>query len=212
MFDFSKVEILHLETSSICNAACPMCPRENDKFFNKESDDKNLSLEKIKELFDVNFIKQLKFMFMCGGYGDPAVNPECIGIFEYFRELNSNIMLGMHTNGSLRNIEFWSKLGTILNKPGDYCEFGIDGLHDTNHIYRVNTDFDKIIENATTFINAGGNANWTYLVFKHNEHQVEHAKELSKKLRFKKFNEKITRRFNIEKFPNLLPPTLEKYK
>lgn len=211
MFDFSKIEILHLETSSICNAACPMCPRENDKYFDKNTDGKNLSLEKIKELFDEKFIKQLKFMFMCGGFGDPASAPECIDIFEYFRKINPNIMLGMHTNGSLRNKEFWSRLGTILCHVGDYCEFGIDGLEDTNHLYRVNTNFEKIIENATNFIKAGGNANWTYLVFKHNEHQIERAKELSVKLGFNQFTEKVTRRFNAEKFPNLLPPTLEKY-
>ena len=38
MFDYNNTKTLHLETSSVCNAACPMCPRELDKSFNKDTD------------------------------------------------------------------------------------------------------------------------------------------------------------------------------
>ena len=48
--------------------------------------------------------------------------------------------------------------------------FGIDGLQDTNHLYRISTNFDKIIKNAKAFIDAGGFAKWHMLVFEHNEH------------------------------------------
>ena len=33
-------------------------------------------------------------------------------------------------------------------------DFNIDGLEDTNHLYRRNTDFNKIINNAQAFIGA----------------------------------------------------------
>ena len=44
--------------------------------------------------------------------------------------------------------------------------------------------FNKVIENAKSYIDAGGRAQWNFIVFKHNEHQVEEAKELSKQLGF----------------------------
>ena len=54
--------------------------------------------------------------------------------------------------------------------------FGIDGLEDTSHIYRVNTSFKKVIENAEAFIKQGGLGTWQFIVFKHNVHQLESAK------------------------------------
>ena len=38
-------------------------------------------------------------------------------------------------------------------------------IKDTNP-YRIRTDFDKIMENAKTYINAGGIAEWKYIIFK----------------------------------------------
>ena len=73
--------------------------------------------------------------------------------------------------------------------------FGIDGLEDTNHIYRQGTVFKQIIRNVKAFIQAGGRAQWDFIVFKHNEHQVEKAGELSKKLGFEIFSIKRSNRF-----------------
>ena len=66
-------------------------------------------------------------------------------------------------------------LASIMRKP-DKVIFAIDGLEDTNHLYRVNTNFNKIMENAKAFINAGGIARWDFIAFAHNEHQIEEAK------------------------------------
>jgi len=205
MFNRDNVKSLHLETSSVCNAACPMCPREIDPMFNKDTDAVSLSLEKIKSMFSDDFIHQLDNMFMCGNYGDPAAAPDCIKIFKHFRSINDKMYLGMHSNASLRSKEWWGELGTVLSRNDDYCVFSVDGLSDTNHIYRVNTNFDKITENAISFINNGGKAIWDYIVFEHNEHQVEEARQLAKELGFIKFRIKVSRRFNWV-VTNLKPP------
>ena len=64
--------------------------------------------------------------------------------------------------------------------------FAIDGLEDTHSIYRQNTNFEKIINNATAVINSGGVAHWQFIPFKHNQHQIVDVIKLSKKLGFKK--------------------------
>jgi hypothetical protein len=51
------------------------------------------------------------------------------------------------------------------------------------------------MQNAQTFINAGGNAFWNFIVFKHNQHQVDQAQQLSERLGFKGFHSKLTSRF-----------------
>lgn len=211
-FDRSKVTTLHVELSSVCNAACPMCRREVNPNFDKKNHLTSLSLEKVKEVLEEDFIKQLKFIYFCGSYGEPVAAPDCISIMKFIRELNPTIKLGIHTNGSLRSISFWQELGSILNLPNDYCRFGIDGLSDTNHIHRVGTNWDLIMKNATAFINAGGNAEWEYLIFDHNEHQVDEAELLSKQMGFKSFIPKISRRFKIYPYIKLYPPKGEKYR
>jgi len=97
----------------------------------------------------------------------------------------------MHTNGSGRSIEWWQALAKI----NVTVIFGIDGLKDTHSLYRINTNWDKIIANAKEFISAGGNARWDMLVFKHNEHQVDKCEQLSKELGFKAFAMKHSARF-----------------
>lgn len=203
-----------MEVSSSCNAACPMCAREINPFFDKKG--QSLSIEKVKTLFDTDFISKLESMYMCGVYGDPAAAPDTIKIFNYFREINPNLSLGMHSNASLRSEVWWGKLGKVLSRSTDFCFFSIDGLEDTNHIYRVNTDFKKIMKNAKSFIQSGGKAHWEFLVFEHNEHQVDEARELAKNMGFINFREKVSRRVNIPfmqlKAPHLKAPKGEKYR
>ena len=195
MLSLSNIKILHIEPTDACNAACPQCARETDTTFNK-NDLHHLTVDQIKKLVDEDFIRNLDKMFMCGVYGDPAAGKHTLEIFKYFRSINSTIVLGMNTNGGLRSASWWKELATICNQPQDYVVWSIDGLEDTNHIYRVNTDWNKIIKNATTFIQAGGSAHWEMLVFDHNQHQIELAKQLAKQSGFNWFRAKVSKRFD----------------
>jgi len=189
------IKVLHLESTTVCNASCPQCPREDIELYNDKRDQSTLTLEKCKELFSPAFIKNLDKMFMCGDFGDPAANRESLDIFKYFREHNSNITLGMNTNGSIQNTKWWAKIGELFAKSTDYVIFSIDGLEDTNHLYRRNVHWNKVIENATAFIQAGGIAHWDMLIFRHNEHQVDEAVAVATELGFSWFRSKVSKRF-----------------
>ena len=81
--------------------------------------------------------------------------------------------------------EYWTKVGNVLkNLKRHSVIFGIDGLSDTHHIYRRNTKYEDVINNAKAFIAAGGRANWQYIIFDHNKHQTEEAKHIAKELGF----------------------------
>jgi MoaA/NifB/PqqE/SkfB family radical SAM enzyme len=151
-------------------------------------------------LCDENFIKRLDKMYMCGNYGDPAAANSTIEIFKYFKSLNPTITLGMNTNGSLRTPEWWAELASTLNGPLDYVVWSIDGLEDTNHLYRVNTVWSKIISNAQAFIDAGGSAHWDMLVYAHNEHQIESAENLARSMGFTWFRSKVSKRTSTVEF------------
>ena len=209
MLTYPNIKILHIEPTDVCQAACPQCGRELESSFNKHSRN-HLSVDTINNLLGINTIKCLDKMFMCGNYGDPAAGKHTLSIFKYFRQINPNITLGMNTNGGIGTNKWWTSLAKILNQTKDYVVFSIDGLEDTNHLYRKNVNWNKVINNATTFINAGGNAHWEMLVFEHNQHQIDKAKEMATNLGFKFFNNKVSQRFRYFPIENLNPPKFYK--
>ena len=178
-----------------CNASCPMCARNlNGGEVNPHLNNRELSIADIERIFPVDFVQQLKRVYMCGNYGDPAVASDTLEAFAYFREHNPQINLSMHTNGSMKKPEWWAELAQVIGKKG-YVIFGLDGLEDTNHLYRQGTVWKNIMRNVEAFIAAGGRARWDFIVFAHNEHQVDQAEQLSKDMGFEKFQYKKSARF-----------------
>lgn len=170
-----------------------MCDRVTlDGELNPRLNNISLSLENVKAIFSKNFIQQLDEMYMCGNVGDPMMAPDCVEIFEYFRECNPKIKLFMNTNGGARKPEFWHNLAKVI----DRVTFSIDGLEDTNHIYRKGVSWYNVMNNVQAFLDAGGRAKWDYLVFAHNEHQIAEAESLSKELGFESFVPKATSRYD----------------
>jgi MoaA/NifB/PqqE/SkfB family radical SAM enzyme len=195
-----NIKVLHLEPTDVCQAACALCARELDPLFNK-SKKHHLTIAQIEKVFSNSEIKLLDKMFMCGNYGDPAAGTYTLDIYRHFRAVNPNIVLGMNTNGAIQNTAWWLELGRLFNQTQDYCVFSIDGLADTNHIYRRNVSWDNLIANAKAFIAAGGSAHWDMLVYKHNEHQVDACEQLARDLGFTWFRAKVSKRpfeFGVE--------------
>lgn len=195
MYKYEELEVVHLEMTEACNASCPMCARNlNGGAVNPYLHNRELTIDDIHRIFPQDFVRQLKRIYMCGNYGDPAVARDTLEAFQYFRTTNPDINLSMHTNGSMKRPEWWAELAKTIGRKG-YVIFGLDGLEDTNHLYRQGTVWSKIMENVQAFIAAGGRARWDFIVFAHNEHQVEQAEQLSKDMGFEKFQYKKSARF-----------------
>jgi len=184
---------IHIESTDFCQAACPACDRETDVTFDK-SIKHHLSMHSIIDTLSIECIKQLDKAFMCGNYGDPAAGKYTLNIYKTLRKFNKDIVLGMNTNGGLRKHNWWVELASVLNQSRDYVVFSIDGLEDTNHVYRKNVNWKMVMSNAKSFIDAGGNAHWDMLVFKHNEHQVDTCEQLARDMGFKWFRAKVSKR------------------
>jgi len=84
--------------------------------------------------------------------------------------------------------------GQDLARLGCQVNFCIDGLEHTHSMYRQNTVSSRVLDNAQTFIQAGGAANWAMLVFEHNQHEVEPARQLALDMGFQHFSANYTQR------------------
>ena len=200
MYDYNSIREVHLELTNKCQASCPMCPRNiQGGVVNPWLKETEISIDQFKNWFPETFVRQLDKLFMCGNLGDAIVSKDTLKVFQYLRETNPNIHLALHTNGSAQTQSWW----TSLAKLDVHVTFGIDGLSDTHSLYRVGTNFEKIITNAKTFIQAGGTARWHMLVFAHNKHQINDCEQMSKDLGFAEFTLKNSSRFREAYLPVL---------
>jgi len=178
------IKWFHIEASSKCNAWCPACPRNNNGFgLVNGLVEQDLTPALFEEAL-VNF-PALECVQFCGNYGDPIASSYINELVSIAKKYVKKIQI--HTNGSLRNADWWHKFANQLADIEHDIWFGIDGLKDVHEIYRQGTDFDKIMQNATSFIDAGGYATWQFIPYKHNEHQTKDCFKLSQKMKFKKF-------------------------
>jgi hypothetical protein len=104
----------------------------------------------------------------CGNLGDPGTATDLIPVLRYFREQSPNIVQHVRTNGGMKGEKFWTEMGEffrdqpppkddhLFNRAG--VVFSVDGLSDTNHIYRRGVIWDKLFRNMKAYSNTGAKA------------------------------------------------------
>jgi MoaA/NifB/PqqE/SkfB family radical SAM enzyme len=178
----------HVEPTTLCNAACPMCARNN----RGGSVSADLRLQHIPwEVYKPILAAKPECVYFCGNYGEPAMYPAIKKAVGLLRE--SNIHIGLDTNGGVHDQLWWADLALQMGDNSN-ATFSLDGLEDTHHLYRRKTTYAHVERSMRAFIDAGGNATWSFLIFKHNEHQVDEARARAKKFGAK-FLLKRTARF-----------------
>ena len=191
MWTTNTLEWIDIELTSFCNIKCKGCFRvvskEADKILNKTY----LDIEVIKEKFQKEMFPNIKIINFCGSVDEPTTHPNFFQIIEHFADWNCHINIA--TNGSLRTTTWWEKLAKVLPKSHKVV-WGIDGSDELSEVYREGSNFKKVRNNFRAFIKAGGRANWQFISFEHNEHQLEIAREIAKKEGFEEFKTIISHR------------------
>lgn len=187
MIQYDKIKRVRIELSTRCNSTCPDCPRNlrgveilDDVAFPLTQ----LYLDDIKKIFPMDFLQQLNVFSIDGNFGDFITARDCLDIVQFVHDANPNVQIEISTNASARP-DIWVPLGNLGKNI--IVRFRLDGMKDTHYLYRQNTSWDMILENAQRFISAGGYAIWSMIVFDHNEHQIEECRALSHDLGFHKF-------------------------
>lgn len=186
MIELDNVKSFLIEHTSRCNLRCPMCARTDNKILTNG----DIQVKDYQRLFTKDLCESLSYISLCGCYGDPVASPTLFDSLKYFRDNNVNV--NIHTNGCLRESNWWRELAKIMNKESIVI-FAIDGItNEINKINRVNSNLKIIMRNVKAFIEAGGYARWDYLIFEHNKHQLDDAKKMAEDMGFVIFNARYT--------------------
>lgn len=181
MLTTENIKALNIEISSKCIGKCPFCSRDQKV---RPYGNHLISLDDFKML-PKKLIQNLNWVNFAGNFGDLSTNKDMVDIARYIKDLNNTVFLGGDSNGAVQSEDWWSALGHFF-KDGS-LEFSVDGLADTHKLHRIGTNYHKIIKNIEAFTAAGGVAHWKFILFQHNEHQLEEAEEKARQIGCKRF-------------------------
>lgn len=180
-----EITSLNIDVNSVCNAACVGCARSRGS--GKKNivfdEGKHLSLNTWKKIID-EIGQQLQVITFCGNYGDAGATYYLPEIVDYALANNSKLHIVIVSNMGINSTDFWTRLGNFSSKNLEF-QCSIDGLEDTNHIYRRFVRWEKVIKNAKALIATGANVDWKWIRFFWNEHQIEEAKQLANEMGFR---------------------------
>ena len=194
----------NIELSYICPLQCPFCDRQDDRLNTKQiiSRNNNIPEEDFRKL-----IKYFDSFYFCGQISDPIYHPNFKELLDYCNNFPEKKIM-IYTNGTRKKLEWWKDV-FCCSHSNVVWRFGLDGTdQETANIYRVNTRFDEVFNVMKMGVSMGANIEWHFIVFKHNEHQIDDLIKLGKQTGITISIRKSDRwpRARVEKY-KIYPPT-----
>ena len=177
---------IEIELTTKCTLGCPACPRNNPGEKKEDWDVGHMDTGLAKSF--ANDPEDRAYLFV-GCYGDPIYHPDFIDIVRYYVDRNKRVTV--HTNGSFKKQKWWDELSSLNWSHKQEFTFSVDGLEDTNHLYRIRADWESIMRGMKTMGSLSEARKprllWKMLVFPYNEHQVPEARQLASDLGMDRF-------------------------
>ena len=170
-----------IDPSTVCNLGCPFCAINR---FDSDHPKYLMKFDEFKHIMDL--VGKYLFQVEIYQYGEPLINPDIFKMIEYAKK-QYHTYTRISTNATILGKDNAEKL---VASGLDYLTLSIDGAsQETYSKYRVGGDFNKVLENVNLIIKAKKARNskspllvWQFLLFKHNEHEVEKARSIASKM------------------------------
>ncbi len=194
---------LSVEPVNACNLACPQCPTGTDSITRKKgslpmADYQKLLDEKAQDLWYLNFYFQ----------GEPFLNRNLTEMIRMAHE--RKIYTSVSTNAQLINNAIAEK---IVTSGLDRLIISIDGVtEDTYQAYRIGGTLERVLS-RTKEVQAFKKKHrsqtprvvFQFIVFKHNEHELEAMKQLAKDYQVDKLEIKSAQVYDFEHDTDVIP-------
>jgi MoaA/NifB/PqqE/SkfB family radical SAM enzyme len=182
-----------VDPCNVCNLRCPLCPTGNGQLDRSKG---MLKLADYQVILDR--IAPYAVEVSLHNWGEPLLNKE---IFEIIKRTSARgIATNMSSNLSLEKDNLAERL---IESGLEYLIVSLDGVsQEVYERYRVRGEVELVFHNLRSILEAKRRmgsrtpvVEWQYLVFKHNEHEMEQAQALAERLGVDRF------RFRAPGFP-----------
>jgi len=213
--------IVMIEPTNICNLQCPLCPSGAGKLSRERG---YMSLKMFKKIVDE--IEKYSFMILLWNQGEPFLNPNLLDMIEYAHAKKLYIMTSSNAN-------ILPSAKDIVNSGLDMILISLDGAtQETYDKYRQSGSLENVVNNVRELVKAKKEmAEYSskrsagkekprlqivnqFLVMKHNEHEIDRVKQITKELEFDATVLKTVQIYTKEDITNYLPknPKYRRYK
>ena len=166
-----------IDVCNLCNLRCPLCPTGLHTLNRQQG---RMSFDDYRRIFD----KVKKYALVASVYnlGEPFLNESIFDIIDYTRRNGVGTNLSSNFNWPIP-----VDPENIVRSGLEYITISLDGVtQETYGQYRVRGDIAEVIENVQALLAARKRLKsrtpvieWQFIVFRHNEHEVNRAKELA---------------------------------
>jgi len=163
---------LNLDITHRCPLACLRCQRQKDYLNNNQPvPGEDLSIENFLKLAD--FYKHILF---CGQLSDPIHHPKFIDFLKICKQ--KNVSVNVNTASSFKSLNWFIEAWKAY--PQAKWVYGIDGLPNDSHRYRINQNGVKLFEIMRTSRDyLKTTPIWQYIIFSYNENDIKEAKQMA---------------------------------
>ena len=168
-------ETVTMDITNKCTLECPKCMRQwNRKKGIKAGgiNSKDISVENWKKLHTF-----FKGSSLCGQMSDPILYPHLEEILKH--HWWCDLKCTIHTAATPKHITNGQYLRFFKANPKAKWIFGIDGLPEQSHKYRIGQDGVRLFELMLIAKNEGLEVEWQYIVFSYNEDSIEEAMKIA---------------------------------
>jgi radical SAM protein with 4Fe4S-binding SPASM domain len=172
--------MLNLDTINVCNLECPFCVTGTKQLGRKQI---RIPIDSAKAVIDK--VKSHILIARFHNWGEPFLNKEIFELIRYAKDA------GIYTTAS-SNLSVPTKnlAEKILDSGLDQIHVSIDGLEqDTLQKYRRNAKLDLVLKNIREIVALKKERGCdhprlelAFLVFKHNEHEIDRLEDMRKEL------------------------------
>ena len=181
---------LKVETTSLCQMACPGCAHGTRESKRELSRGKvQLSLEEFKSIFEPIFRAVLGISLSFRG--EPLLGRELIPIIEYAH--SRNVAVSFPSNFSVRLSD--ENITRLVKSGVDTIYVSLDGASEETYLqYRIGGDFHRVLTNVAAIAAAKARLQrsrprlvWKFVVFEHNRHEIPLVQKQYRDLGFDSF-------------------------
>lgn len=197
---------LSIEPTTSCNLRCPQCPSGLRQF---TRDTGMLQSDLNKRVIDElrRTLTYITYYFQ----GEPYLNPEFLDMVKYASD--NNIYTSTSTNAHYLTPEMSKRtIDSGLNR----LIISLDGTtQETYGKYRIGGSLQKVLDGTKNLVEAkkaagkGPHIVWQFIVFGHNEHQINDMKALAKEYGVDALGIKTAQIYDFESNLDLIPSNPE---